>query len=59
MFGELFVIFQVIKILKQMQYFVLMQIYQLLVKRGGDNLHMAVTILTWWVIQRWRDQYEM
>jgi hypothetical protein len=28
MFRELFVIFQIIQILKQMQYFVLMQIYE-------------------------------
>jgi hypothetical protein len=28
MFEELFVIFQIIQILKQMQYFVLMQIYE-------------------------------
>jgi hypothetical protein len=58
MFRELFVIFQIIQIVKQMQYFLLMQIYeeyfqgktwlvQLLVERRGDNLHKVVTILTW------------
>jgi hypothetical protein len=35
------------------------RLIQLLVEGGGDNLHEAVTILTWWVIQRLRDQDAM
>jgi hypothetical protein len=41
MFRELFVIFQIIQILKQMQYFILMQIYEHIL--SGQNMTHSTT----------------
>jgi hypothetical protein len=41
MFRELFVIFQIIQIVKQMQYFVLMQIYEDIL--SGQNMTHSTT----------------